>query len=101
MDGTDTRPLRTIELRYVLTDLIDRPPRPVWKVRDLVDELAAAGFELGERPSKSVSDALRTEVSRGRVRRVGWGSYQAGFVPDSTRRRIRKRARARWASLGG
>ena len=84
-----------LDLRYLLTDLICRPPHRVWAVKELVAELHAAGFHLTDRPSKAVSDHLRTEVSRGRVRRQGWGAYAPGSMPDSTRRRIRKRARQR------
>ena len=84
-----------LDLRYLLTDLICRPPHRIWAVKELVAELTAAGFELGDRPSKAVSDHLRTEISRGRVRRHGWGAYGPGSMPDSTRRRIRNRARQR------
>ena len=84
-----------IDLRYVLTDLIVRPPHRVWTVAELVADLTSAGFDLGDRPSKHVSDVLRAEIARGRVRRVGWGRYEAGHVPGGTRRRIRARARLR------
>ena len=84
-----------LDLRYLLTDLICRPPHRIWAVKELVAELTSAGFQLGERPSKAVSDHLRTEISRGRVRRHGWGAYGPGSMPDSTRRRIRNRARQR------
>ena len=63
-----------------------------------------AGFILPGRASKEISDSLRWEVGRSRVRRLGRGRYAAGSMPGSTRRRIRKRAgqlrvraeRARW-----
>lgn len=91
MDTPHRTRLHGIELRYALTDLIHGPEHRVWQVKDLVEALHAAGFHLGDTPSKLVSDHLRTEVGRGRVQRVGWGRYRPGSMPDSTRRRIRKR----------
>jgi hypothetical protein len=87
--------LSGLDLRYLLTDLICHPSYRVWAVKDLVAALTDAGFTLGDRPSKAVSDHLRAEVHRGRVRRVGWGAYGPGIVPGATRRRIRNRARLR------
>ena len=84
-----------MDLRYVLTELIHRPPYRIWKVAELVEALTSAGFELDGRPSKEVSDVLRGEVARGRVQRVGWGQYGPGTIPGSTHRRIRKRVRRR------
>ena len=90
------------DLRYVCTDLICASLR-MWTVGELVKELETAGFDLGARASKVVSDHLRTEVSRGRVRRHGWGRYGPGSMPESTRRRIRTRAslRRRWLAESG
>ena len=41
--------------------------------------------DLGDRPSKFVSDLLRTEVRRGRVERVGWGRDRLVRFPRTTR----------------
>lgn len=82
-----------LDLRYLLTDLICGPERRVWRVVELADALERAGFVLPGRPTKVVSDALRTEIQRGRVVRVGWGRYEAGWMPGATRRRIRARCR--------
>ena len=82
-----------LDLRYLLTDLIDGPERRVWRVVELASALQQAGFVLQGRPTKVVSDALRTEIQRGRVVRVGWGRYESGHMPGATRRRIRNRAR--------
>lgn len=49
------------------------------------------GFDLGPRPSKRVSDALRWEIARGRVLRTGWGRYAPGTAPRQTRAWIRDR----------
>lgn len=95
----DPRPLYGLELRYVLTDLIDGPEKRVWTVAELVIRLEGGGFTLSGRASKEISDHLRAEVNRGRVLRVGRGRYRPGHIPGSTRRRIRKRARARWDGL--
>ncbi len=102
MQRDPERRLVGIELRYVLTDLLDRPPHRMWAVAELVTVLTDAGFDLVAQPSKTVSDALRTEIRRGRAQRVGWGRYRAappGSIPGATRRRIRARARARWERL--
>lgn len=85
--------LSALDLRYVLTDLICSPGDRVWSVAELVGALDDAGFVLSGRPSKEISDSLRWEVGRGRVRRVGRGRYVAGSMPGATRRRIRARAR--------
>ncbi len=82
-----------LELRYVLTDRICSPDRAEWTVAELVDSLGDSGFLLTGRPSKQVSDALRWEIGRGRVHRVGRGRYRAGSMPGATRRRIGKRSR--------
>lgn len=95
----DPRLLIGLELRYVLTDLIDSGERRVWTVAELVSRLEDGGFIFYRRPSKVISDHLRAEVNRGRVVRMGRGKYRSGYIPGATRRRIRKRARARWAGV--
>lgn len=89
-----------LELRYVLCDIIASQGGGTCTVAELVTALDRWGFELGGRPSKEISDALRTEVARGRVVRVGRGRYRTGSIPGSTRRRIRKVARHRVEQLG-
>lgn len=54
-------------------------------VQDLVDALDRRGIDVPGRASKTISDALRWEVSRGRVMRVGRGRYRTGAIPRSTR----------------
>ena len=70
-----------------------------------VSELAAAvdrvHISIDGRPTKTVSDALRSEVGRGRVRRVSWGLYEAGAMPDSTWRYVRRRAETAIANYSG
>lgn len=89
-----------VELRYVLCDLIAGAAGATCTVGELVEAVERCGFRLAGRPSKEISDALRTEVARGRVVRVGRGRYRAGSIPGSTRRRIRKVARHRIALAG-
>lgn len=91
----DPRALHSLELRYLLTDLIASGPGRAWTVAELVEVLEQAGFEIPDRASKTVSDQLRWEVGRGRVVRVGRGRYRMGSIPGSTRRRIRTAARHR------
>ena len=81
--------LRGIELRYVLTMHLARHGRTT--IYELVEALTHHGFAADEPANKSVSDALRWERRRGRVRRVGWGVYGPGEMPRGTEHRIRRR----------
>ncbi|WIM87510.1 hypothetical protein PT015_22165 [Candidatus Mycobacterium wuenschmannii] len=83
------RKLRGIELRYVLTMHLARHGRST--IGELVGALAHHGFSVDTPANKSVSDALRWECRRGRVRRVGWGMYSPGEMPRGTEYRIRQR----------
>ncbi|RDH75479.1 hypothetical protein DVS77_26115 [Mycolicibacterium moriokaense] len=79
------------DLRYLLTAyLFDHGPAVV---EELADALAYHGFRPGGRPSKSISDALRWEVSRGRAVRVGRGHYRPGFMTRAIEHRIVGRVR--------
>ncbi|MFA5710934.1 hypothetical protein [Mycolicibacterium sp.] len=84
--------LRGTALRYVLTDTLTRNGRMT--VTELVEELARLGFAVPGRPSKTVSDALRWEVLKGRVYPRGRGRYGPGEMPRSTEYRIGKRVAA-------
>jgi hypothetical protein len=81
--------LRGIELRYVLTMHLARHGRVT--IRELVGALAFHGFVAADPANKSVSDALRWECGRGRVRRLGRGLYGPGQMPRGTEHRIRER----------
>ena len=81
--------IRGLELRYVLTLLL--LDAGVLTVDDLVRLLRASGFAVDGRASKSVSDALRWEIGRGRVVRFGRGRYAAGWMPRQTKSRMRAR----------
>lgn len=89
------RPLRALELRHLLTWHIHQ--HESLTVRQLIDLLEADGFSTLGRASKVVSDALRWEVARGRVRRVGRGRYAAGRIPRATAYRIRRRVQRIYA----
>ena len=81
--------LQGIELRYALTMyLLQHGPT---SVSELVDAMKWQGFDIGGRPSKQVSDALRWERRRGRVRRLARGLYAPGYVPRGTEYRIYNR----------
>ena len=68
---TNLLDVRGIELRYLLTThLFDHGPATV---EELVEALTYQGFDIGGRASKSVSDALRWEIGRGRAIRVRRG----------------------------
>lgn len=88
--------LHGIELRYVLAMyLAHNGPATV---AELVDALGGQGFGFRGRPSKAVSDALRWEMGRGRVRRIGRGVYGPRHIPRSTEHRIHRRVLALRAS---
>ncbi|OBK67981.1 hypothetical protein [Mycolicibacterium fortuitum] len=81
--------LRGTNLRYVLTmQLLQYGPQ---SVADLVDALEDQGFTTRGRPSKAISDALRWEMSHGRVQRVRHGRYRPAQLPRATEHRIRNR----------
>ena len=78
--------LRGIELRYALVRLVELIGPAT--IPELVEGLQRWGFAVEGRPSKTVSDALRWERQRDRVRRRGRGLYTAGAMPRSTEHRI-------------
>lgn len=81
--------LRGTELRYALTmHLFRHGPQ---SVAQLIDSLDWQGFSVEGRPSKAVSDALRWERRRERVRRLGRARYGPGVMPRATEHRMRRR----------
>lgn len=82
----DGRALRGIELRYVLVRLLQLSGPAT--IPELVAGLRQWGFTVAGRPSKTVSDALRWERLRDRVRRIDRGVYRVGSMPRSTEYRI-------------
>ncbi len=84
--------IRGTALRYVLTYVLARNGRMT--VAELVAALSRLGFSVPGRPSKTVSDALRWEVGRGRVYPRGRGVYGPGEIPRGTEYRIEKRVEA-------
>lgn len=84
--------LRGIDLRYALTRILSLSG-PL-TVAELVDELHYWGFTVAGRPSKTVSDTLRWEVRRDRVRCGDRGRYHPGCIPRSTEHRIIRRVYA-------
>jgi hypothetical protein len=63
-------------------------------IAELVAGIEKLGVDLGASPNKTVGDALRWEVGRGHVRRVGRGRYCVGTLPRSTEYYMRKRVAA-------
>ena len=60
---------------------------------DLVAAVDRGGFALHGRPSKAVADAIRWEVARGRIVRLGRARYGPGHLPKTTAWRMRQRLR--------
>ena len=77
--GRDVPPLYGRALRFVLVDLI-RGHGTV-TVAELVTAVEGLGYPVPGRMSKTMSDALRWEVARWRVIRVGRGIYRIGRAP--------------------
>lgn len=84
--------LKGIELRYVLAmQLAVHGPATI---AELIDALKWHHFWVSGRPSKAISDALRWEIERGRVCRLGRGRYGPGYMPRGTEHRIHQRVLA-------
>lgn len=84
--------LKGIELRYVLTmHLSLHGPATI---AEMIDALSWHGFCVKGRSSKAISDALRWEIGRGRVRRLGRGRYGPSSMPRATEYRIHQRVLA-------
>ena len=81
--------LRGTNLRYALTRLLQLFGPS--SVSEHVDGLTKWGFTVEGRPSKTVSDALRWEMGRARVWRIGRGRYRYADAPRSTEHRIIRR----------
>ncbi|MDG4667416.1 hypothetical protein [Mycobacterium sp. 236(2023)] len=90
--------LRGTDLRYVIVDhLFRHGPKTI---PDIIEDLRYHGFEIAGRPSKSISDALRWEVRRGRLRHLRRGRYGPADMPRSTEQRIHTRAMTLRARAG-
>ena len=90
-DPDELSEVRGTLLRSLLTLVLDAERPLVMSLPELAAGVAASGFRVAGRSSKNISDALRWEVGRGRVVRVGRGRYAAGRVAKTTRRRMRGR----------
>jgi hypothetical protein len=78
--------VRGLDLRYALLVVLDTHRGRDLSVPELVAQLGVLGVRpRSANPGKDVADALRWEVRRGRVIRTGWGRYQLGRLPRTTR----------------
>ena len=85
-----TFPLRGRDLRHAFLVVLARS-RPL-TITELLAVLTDAGFSVaGEDPHKVLSDRLRYEQKRGRIRRVSRGRYAIGKVAPTTAWRMRMR----------
>ena len=74
-------------LRYAAILVMEGVTVPV-RVSEIVEAIERLGVRVPERKGKWVSDALRCEQAKGRVRRVGRNRYVGGLsLSDRTRRR--------------
>jgi hypothetical protein len=86
---TNVRLLRGTELRYVLTMNLARYGKAT--IFDQIQTLEDQGFGVAGHAPKVVSDALRWEMRKDRVRRLRRGFYGPGQMPRSTERYIHQR----------
>jgi len=82
------------ELRYLLTVLLHQVGRPL-TVTEMIALVERDGLRVAGRPSKTVSDAPRWEIGKGRVVKVGRSTYRRGTMPRSTAWWIRQHLRDR------
>jgi hypothetical protein len=87
------RRIRGLRLRELLVLILLRHQAPM-TIAALVAAVEACGFGIDGRTGKVVSDQLRYELARGRVRRVGRGVYVAGSVTRQARWRMQRRIAA-------
>jgi hypothetical protein len=89
--------LRGTDLRYCLMTLLqDHGPASIGELRR---RLERDGLRVrGAAPNKTIADALRHELGKGRVQRIGRGRYASGARPARTVRRHRARHRSLVAS---
>lgn len=88
------------ELHAALALILVRVAPRELSVGELVAELRAGGFVVaGPRPTKTVSDALRSGRTRGYVIRSGRDRYRSGRIPRTTLWRMRDRLRRRVEGL--
>ena len=78
--------------RHFLVAVLADARRPM-RVTELAERVADEPAQLKGRPSKVISDALRWEIARGRVRKIARGVYEYATAPRSTLRFIRQRVR--------
>ena len=77
-------------LRHFLVAVLADARRPM-RVAELAARVADEPAQLNGRPSKVISDALRWEIARDRVRKTARGVYEYATAPRSTLRFIRQR----------
>jgi hypothetical protein len=87
------RTLSGLGLRSWLAVELHDSPGPV-TVAELTERLHQRGLQVDGRPSKTISDALRWEVRRGRIHRLARGLYTAGRLARTTLHRMRQRIHA-------
>ncbi|MEY2473713.1 MAG: hypothetical protein QOK28_3042 [Actinomycetota bacterium] len=84
-------------LRWVIV-LTLRDADKALSVREIVARVEER-YVIPGRAGKAVSDSLRWEVRRGRVRQIQRDLYGAGYMPRSTEYGLRKRVDGMEASL--
>ncbi|MEY2470336.1 MAG: hypothetical protein QOF21_3034 [Actinomycetota bacterium] len=84
MDATDyLNGVSGMALRYLACLTLRQYRRPL-TVGGLVSAIEADGWAIAGQPNKTLADALRWELKKKRIIRVGRGRYAYGRVPRST-----------------
>lgn len=82
-----------LRLRELLVLILLREAAPM-TIAALAAAVEARGFRIEGRAGKVVSDQLRYELARGRVRRLGRGLYVVDTVTRQARWRMERRIAA-------
>jgi hypothetical protein len=77
-------------IRSAACVVLFRSQRPMG-LDELADGIEALGIPLGPSRNKTLADALRWEIARGRIRRWGRATYRAGSIPRTTLNSMRQR----------
>lgn len=89
-------PLGGMLLRYEICVVLMNAEKDL-TVHELTERIERDGFTLAGRGGKTVADAIRWEVGKQRVRKVGRGLYRPGYIADTTEKRMR--TRIDWAKV--
>ncbi|CAM3927555.1 hypothetical protein [Smaragdicoccus niigatensis] len=90
--------LRGTNLRHFIIG--EARKRDFISIAEVIRAAEEQGFSFSGRPSKAVSDALRWETRRNRMRKLDRGEYRIGCIPPTSEKRIDERLRLLKVAVG-